>query len=61
MAGASPRADGIRWIIVRHGIREDISQDLVTVVTLSHPHYPENITNEGNATHDVRDQHECTR
>ena len=53
MAGASPRADGIRWIIVRHGIREDISQELSPVITPSPTSSHEGITNEGHDTHDL--------
>ena len=60
MSLCSPISDGIRWLLGRHGIIEDIDQELAPVVTPSTPSYPEGLTNVGNATHDVRENHECT-
>ena len=50
----SPRSDGIRCILVRHGIIEDLSQELVPVVTPIPPSYTEGITNEMHAPYYVR-------
>ena len=55
-----PRYDGIRFLIGRHGIRYDIAQDLVPVVTTSTPSYPEGLNNEVHSPHDVRDNNYCT-
>ena len=56
----STRSYGIRWILVRYGIREDIYQELDPVFTLSPPSYPEGLANEGNATHNIGERHYCT-
>ena len=56
----SPIFDGIRCIILIHGRREDLAQDLVPVVTPSRPSSPEGLTNEVHVPHVIRDKHEFT-
>ena len=56
----SPIFDGIRWIILIHGRREDLAQYLVPVVTPSRPSSPEGITNEVHVPHVIRYQYEFT-
>ena len=56
----SPRSDGIRWILGIHGIREDIDQELVPLVTPSPPFSPEGLTKVGYDPIDVIYQHGFT-
>ena len=56
----SPISDGIRWLLGRHGIIEDIDQELAPLVTPSTPSYPEGLNNEGHDTHDLGEHPECT-
>ena len=61
MSFCSPIYDGISCLLGRHGIREYVSQELVSVVTPSPPFSTEGLTNAGYAPHGVRDYHECAR
>ena len=53
----SPRSYDIRWLIGRHGIRDNIYQELVPVVTPSTPSSHEVLGNERHAPHDLGYQH----
>ena len=56
----SPGYDGIRCLLVRHGIGKDLAKNLVPLVTPIPSSTSEGLTNKGHDTHDVRKQHECT-
>ena len=56
----SPRYYGIRWLLGRNGIRENIAQELVPVVTPSSTSSLEGITNKRQAPYDAGEHYECT-
>ena len=48
-------SDGIMWLLVGHGIRYDIAQELAPVFTPIPPSSPEGLVNEVHAPHDAGD------
>ena len=60
MASCSTISDGIKCLLVRHGIIEYLSQGLVTVVTPSCHSSTEGLTNERHAPHDLGEKNSRT-
>ena len=60
MIHCSDISDGIRWLFIRHEIRDNLAQELSPVVTPIPPSPPEGLTNEVHSPHDSGDHHEHT-